>query len=38
MTVFARIGNLREDSHKTQAETAAYLETTAQYYGRDENR
>ena len=36
MAVFERIRNLREDADKTQAEVAAYLGTTAQYYGRYE--
>ena len=37
MALYRRIRDLREDSDKTQSEIAAYLETTAQYYGKYES-
>lgn len=36
MPVYQRIRDLREDADKTQTEIAAYLGTTAQYYGKYE--
>ncbi len=36
MPHYTRLRDLREDSDKTQAELAAYLGTTAQYYGKYE--
>ncbi len=36
MAFYKRIRDLREDSDKTQTEIAAFLGTTAQYYGKYE--
>lgn len=36
MAYYRRIRDLREDADKTQSEIAAYLGTTAQYYGKYE--
>lgn len=36
MAYYQRIRDLREDADKTQSEIAAYLGTTAQYYGKYE--
>ena len=36
MAFYQRIRDLREDADKTQTEIAAYLGTTAQYYGKYE--
>lgn len=36
MAFYQRIRDLREDADKTQSELAAYLGTTAQYYGKYE--
>ena len=36
MAFYQRIKDLREDADKTQSEIAAYLGTTAQYYGKYE--
>ncbi len=36
MSLYQRIKDLREDEDKTQSELAAYLGTTAQYYGKYE--
>ena len=36
MALYKRLRDLREDSDKTQTEIAAFLGTTAQYYGKYE--
>ncbi|MDO4155584.1 MAG: helix-turn-helix transcriptional regulator [Oscillospiraceae bacterium] len=36
MAFYQRIKDLREDADKTQTDVAAYLGTTAQYYGKYE--
>lgn len=36
MSFYQRIRDLREDADKTQTDLAAYLGTTAQYYGKYE--
>lgn len=36
MAIYQRLKDLREDADKTQSEIAAYLGTTAQYYGKYE--
>lgn len=37
MALYRRIRDLREDADQTQSEVAAYLGTTAQYYGKYES-